>query len=514
MAMLAPARDGRRRGASTVVRGIPFPWKGLNLRDRLEETKLEYATILDNFIVENGEGTLRNGYSNHVTGLSAAHDVESLMVYSGDGTNKMFAAHDTAIYDVTVAGAVGAAAISGLTNARWIDTMFGTTSAQYMVIANGFDPVQEFNGSAWSVPAITNVSSSVLSYVTQHKGRLWFVEKDTLSLWYLPANAIAGAAVEFPIYSICARGGTIIAISSWSVDAGDGQDDLFVIVTSNGEVLIYQGTDPASNYALVGIFRTDRPISARCLVKDGGDLIIFTYSGPVACSQLISAKDSTDNPLAELVRPAFVEASALYSSNFGWHAFKYATRGWLMFNVPDTTSDEVSKQWTFNDGAWFRLRYMPARCWAELNGNLYFGGAGTVYHADDSSADGDGTDPIIGEVQWAWSRFGTALKKRFTMCRPHIIADVLPAPYVEMRVDYQYGAPVNAPTITEGEAATWDVSAWDETAWAGSFATYSQWIGLFGIGTVGALRLQIRKTVSSIFKLQSAEIVFETGAVI
>lgn len=512
MVLMAPARDGRRRGPTVKVVGIPFPWKGLNVRDRLEESKLEYATILDNFIVENGEGTLRNGYSNHLTGLS--NDVESLMVYSGDGVNKMFAAHGTAIYDATTAGAVGAAVVSGMTSARWIDTMYGTTSAQYMVIANGSDPVQEFNGTVWSVPVITNVSSSALSYVTSHKGRLWFIEKDTLSLWYLATNAISGAATEFPLYSLCAKGGTLIAASSWSVDAGDGQDDLFVIVTSNGEVLIYQGTNPASDYSLVGIFRTDRPISARCLVKDGGDLVIYTYSGPVACSELMNAKDATNNSLAELVRPAFVDASINYASNFGWQAFKYASRGWLIFNVPDTTSDEISKQYTLNDGAWFRQRYMPARCWAELNGRLYFGAATGVFHADDVTANGDLTDPVIGEVQWAWSRFGTALKKRFTMCRPHIISDVLPAPLVEMRVDYLYGPPVNAPTITDSDTATWDVSAWDETAWAGSFSTYSQWIGLTGIGTVGALRLQIQKSVSSYFKLQSAEIVFETGGII
>ena len=248
--MLQALRNKGGRGAVASVRGITAPWRGLNTRDRLEEQSTEFATVLDNFIAENGEVTLRNGFSEHATGMPA--DIETLMAYSAAGTQKLFAAAGSGIYDVTSSGAVGAAAVSGLANARFSHVMYGTTSGSYLVACNGADGVREYNGSAWSTATITGVAAADLNFVTEHKGQLWFIEKDSLSLWYLATNAIAGAATEFPVGTLCKDGGTLVAASSWSLDAGDGQDDLFVLVTSEGEVLIYGGTNPASDYAPIG----------------------------------------------------------------------------------------------------------------------------------------------------------------------------------------------------------------------------------------------------------------------
>lgn len=512
--MLQALRDKAGRGAVARVIGLPFPWRGLNLRDRMEEGSVEYATIMDNIIAENGEGIVRNGSSSHMTGFTADEDVESLMVYSSGTEDKLFAACDGAIYDATTAGAVGSAVVSSLSGNRWIDTMFATTSGNYMVIANGADSVRNFDGSSWTTPSITGVTSADLDYVTSHKGRLFFIEKNTLSLWYLATNAIAGAATEFPVGALCQRGGRLVAVSSWSVDAGDGQDDLLVMITSNGEVLVYSGTDPGNNYALVGIFRTDRPLGNRCMVKYGGDLIILTRSGPVSCSELMNAPDVTENRFSELVRPAFIENGISYGSNFGWQSLHYTSRGWLVFNIPSASVNSANIQYVFNDGAWFRFTGMDAACWAEMGGNLYFGTTAAVHRADNSSASGDNSTAVLSTVQWAWSRFKTAQVKRFTMARPHIIAGVTPSPYIEMKTDYDTSGLTNQPTVTAAEGATWDVSAWDETAWSGSEFTFAQWIGLANIGTVGALRVAFSNTAPVEIRLQSCEIVFETGGIL
>lgn len=511
--MLAPlkTRRSQRQTIANVI-GLPFPRKGLNTRDRLQEKGFDYASIMDNIIPINGEGRLRQGYSEHVTGITG--DVESLFVYAAGTTYKLFGSANSAVYDVTSAGTVGSAEFSSLNSTRWIDVMYSTTSGNYLIIANGADSVRNYNGSTWSTPTINNVTSADLSYVTTHKGRVWFIEKNTLSAWYLAANAISGDATEFPVGDICRHGGRLVAISSWSLDAGDGADDAFVMVTSEGEVLIYQGTDPGSDYALVGIFKIDRPVDIRSVAKWGGDLIINTLSGPVACSELLQARDPSDNQFADLVRPDFKDLAEDYSGTFGWQVFPYSARGWLIVNCPYTAGGETARQYVNNDGAWCRFTDIPAVCFAEMNGVLYFGGNTAVYKADDATATGDNDSNITGDLQWSWSRFGTAEKKRFTMARPYILCDAQPMPYVEMKVDYGTEDVQNQPTTTATVGATWDEATWDESAWAGSEYVYANWAGVSGVGTVGALRVRVVTKTLDVFKIQSAEIGFEAGGIL
>ncbi len=512
--MLQPLRDKNRRGQTSRTVGITAPWRGLNTRDRLEVQSTEFAQELDNFICENGEVTLRNGTNSHATGAGAS--VESLMPYTSAGSEKLFAAANASIFDATTAGAMGSAVVSSLTSAQWSHVMYSTTSGNFLVIANGADTVRHYNGTSWTAPTITGVTSSNLSFVTEHKGRLFFIEKNTLSLWYLATNAVSGAATEFPLGTLCKDGGSLVAASSWSLDAGDGQDDLFVIVTSEGEVLIYGGTDPASNYALIGIYKTARPIGSRCMAKYGGELVILTRAGPVACSELMNAVATEEQKFAELVRADFKAEAIENGSSFGWQVHLYTARGWLMFNVPVDVGLETYRQYILNEGAWFRFRELPAVCWAELDGTLYYGASdGAVYKADVADAVSDAGEAITGRLLWSWSRFNYAGNKKFNMVRPHMEADATPAPLVQMMTDYSVIPLSNVPTLKDANAGTqWDAGDWDTSDWSGVNIAYSQPIGVSGIGIVGALYMQIESSSLEVFKVKAAEIFFEPGSVL
>ena len=586
---------GNRGGVSRTV-GLPAPWRGLNARDRQEEAKPGYASILDNFYPGDGEVTLRKGWASHATGLPSAA-VETLMEYSTGSTQKLFAAVDDDIYDVTSAGAVSDPEVTGLTNSRWSHTMFATTGGQFLTAVNGADDLHRYDGSNWYpvyatnlysidydaetgaftvgetltggtsgatgtivkvidngttgtlwinnvsglsftdnetitdsstgsadadgvetllTTALTGIATTSLDQVVAHKSRLWFVEKNSLSAWYLGTLAISGAATEFPIAALCKRGGYLVACSGWSVDTGDGADDFFVFLTSEGECLVYAGTDPssASTWALKGIYQTDRPIGRRCLLKFGADLLILTESGVVSVSALLGAT-SRWAQISELVRPDFLAQSLSYGSSFGWQMIHYRRRGWLIVNAPSAAGAYM--QFGYNsqikppDG-WFTMSNQNGSCWGELDGDLYFGGAGTVYKADTGVSD-DG-DEIIGDVLWAWSSFGTGAQKRFTLARPHMRCDVAPSPQLDMRVDYDDAQPTSSPTITSlATGADWDTADWDVAEWGGSLSVYSQWAGVTGLGYVGGPRLKI-KTSTAEFAVIRAEVVFETGGIL
>jgi hypothetical protein len=78
-------------------------------------------------------------------------------------------------------------------------------------------------------------------------------------------ESVGGAATEINLGSVFRLGGCIMACYTWTIDAGNGADDHFVILSSNGEVAVYRGTDPsdATAWSIVGVFVLGRPIGRR-----------------------------------------------------------------------------------------------------------------------------------------------------------------------------------------------------------------------------------------------------------
>src|SRR5439155_1006380 len=83
------------------------------------------------------------------------------------------------------------------------------------------------------------------------------VETHTLKAWYLPINAIGGAATALDHSSICEQGGHLVAAMTWTLDAGYGMDDHLVFITSSGEVVVWRLTDPTTptGIAMIGLFQ-------------------------------------------------------------------------------------------------------------------------------------------------------------------------------------------------------------------------------------------------------------------
>ena len=59
------------------------------------------------------------------------------MPYASGSTSKLFAASGTAFYDCTTAGAVGAAVVTGLANARFQSINMANVGVNYLLCVNG-----------------------------------------------------------------------------------------------------------------------------------------------------------------------------------------------------------------------------------------------------------------------------------------------------------------------------------------------------------------------------------------
>ena len=207
MARPAPILRAAKQ-ASARVASIPAPIGGWNARDSLANMKPTDAVSLTNYFPTATNVVLRGGYQKHATGFPG--QVETLMPYNGATSQKLFAISNGGIYEATTAGAIGAAAVSGLTNSRWESTNVATAGGNYLYAVSGGNSPLLYDGTTWtaitgaSTPAITGVTTSELDNICLFKNRVWFIQRNTLKAWYLPTQSVGGAAANTTPSACCA----------------------------------------------------------------------------------------------------------------------------------------------------------------------------------------------------------------------------------------------------------------------------------------------------------------------
>jgi hypothetical protein len=466
--------------------------QGLNARDALASMDAADAIKLDNWFPRGNDVLLRRGHQSHVTGLPG--NVETLMQYSSGNTNTLFAASGSGIYDVTTPGAVGAAVVSGLSNARWQHVMKTTSGGTFLVCCNGADAMRSYNGSAWSTPTINSVSSSSIIGLTSHKERIWMIEKDSANAWYLATKAISGNATAFPLGAVFRMGGRLKAIIPLSQDAGSGPDDFLAFVSDKGEVAIYQGTDPgtASEWALIGVFRVGAPIGDRAFLRVGGDAALITDDGVISLLQAINVDRAAANTatITDRIRELFSTYVRAYRTNFGWQAISYPAGNWGLFNVPISATQSVQLVMNTITGAWCRFTGQNAFSWSMLGNEIYFGGSTGVFRADVGGTD-NGAD-IASDMKTAFQYFkDRGGLKRFLQLRPVFLSNGLPSPRITLDVDFGNKEPTGSTSFT-AFGALWDSAVWDIDVWgADQEQVTQQWLGVHALGRCAAVRMKM-----------------------
>ena len=521
MAYIAPirTRQQRPRPPSMGTVQVPASTRGLNLRDSIAAMKPADALILDNWFPEGTFLRVRGGTLEYATGLGAS--VQTVMEWAGPASRKLFGAVPTAIYDISVAGAVGAAAVSGLGSGYWQTTMMTTAGGAFLVLANGVDSVRNYDGTSWTTPAITNVTSSTLNLPCLHKSRLWFVQNNSTKAWYLPTSSIAGAASGFEIGERFTDGGKLIAIGSVSLDGGSGSDDYLAFVSSHGQVAVFQGDDPASSstWALVGVYDGAPPIGNRCTMNVGGDLAILTDAGIVSTRQLMSGGQASAQrqSITNRIDEGIIEAFRSYGALTGWSMASYPRSRLAVVNIP--TSSSTAFQYVLNtqDGGWCTYgKYaspINATCWGTYNEAPYYGRSdGTVYRAETGYS--DGTAGITAQVKTSFQTYGRGgALSRLTMVRPLFTAGGQVVPAIRLNVDYRNDQPMSTdafPLSSGSQGGVWDTSVWDVGVWGDDVSPYNNWYAATGIGTTASIHMATQTSGIQVI-LNAWDLKFEIG---
>jgi hypothetical protein len=490
---------------------FPAPVGGWNAADALDAMPREDAETMINWFPETTFARLRSGFSSFCdtgTGLS----IKTLAEYGGTAS-KLLAASDGEVWDVTSGTAASLA--SGFTSDIWDTTNFATAAGQYMLMANGADTPQVYNGTTLvaAVNTIGGVAPAIdFSQVESFNNRIFYAEADSLSVWYLPVGQFQGALTEFDFGGLCERGGTISKIATWTRDnAASGANEMFVIVTTKGEVLIYLGPDPAT-WSLSARFLVGEPVSGpNSVVRLGPDCVLLCEDGFQPLAQYLQLGESKAQAIAlsRKIGNAVTEAVRLKKAEEGWGATLYPQGNMLVFNVPQ--GGGVFYQYVINTitGSWCQFQGMNGQSWSLYNGELYFGGYdGVVYKANTGTSDNGGA--ITGDLRQAWQMPGNrAQNKRVTMGRP-IFRTNGPV-YTSFGIDVDYVASMlPAPSLSYSVGALWGTAVWGVDAWGGGYQLQRDWISVTGIGYALAPHMKVQ-TGTITLQLMSIDILYEAG---
>lgn len=418
----------------------------------------------------------------------------------------------------------GISVFSGLGSSDFVWTNFSTSGGNWLVAANGVDDVLNYNGSAWSQPAITGVTSSTLNYVFLFKSRLFFLKKDTAQAWYLPVDSIAGAALSLNVGPELTLGGTLVAGAAFTYDGGAGPDDYCVFLSSEGEVVIYIGTDPSSagTWDLKGVFRIGRPIGNRCLIKIGGDLAVLTQDGVVSLSNAFALDRAAEQKAAftSNIRKAFADQYALTGGVTGWQILTWPFGHLALINVP-VAAGTTFYQYIMNvlTGAWTRYKSINSLCWALAGDDLYFGTADGFIMLFGAAGSDNGAD-INAISIGAFSEMG---KKGVVK---HVKSAMV---FARAAGDYQLGVnmatdfrltDVAVATVGFGQGAgggsVWDVALWDGATWSSTSAILANeaWMGVAAEGYFisPVILTQANEISPSNVEFIAMNVLFETGS--
>ena len=307
-----------------------------------------------------------------------------------------------------------------------------------------------------------------------------------------------------------------MACYSWTIDAGNGSDDHFVVISTSGEVAVYRGTDPSSaaNWALIGVFKLGKPLGRRCAVKFGGDLAVNTVEGIYPLGRgLLSASIDRRVALSDRIQNTVSNDATQYYNNVGWQVTLYSDANMLLINVPTglTTNNYQYAQNTIT-GAWCKFLGMGALCWASTSTGLYYGTDTGVQKAWAGNL--DNTTPITAELSQAFSYFGNkAQNKYFTMIRPYILSTGQPSVLYGLNLNFLIAQSLGSLPVIAPTGMVWGSMVWGSMVWGGGLTSANAWATVGGVGNTAGLRLRVQNNGAEV-RLNNTDFLYNVGGVL
>lgn len=509
---------------------FPAPIRGWVLNENLATVQPAGARILDNWICTTTGCRVRGGRAKHAT-IGAT----PLSIWSYNGTSeKMFAATSAGVFDVTAPAnpeTALTAAVTGRTSGYYSAAQFGTAGGDFQYLVNGVDKPLLYDGTSFvaidgtSTPAITGVTTTKLSHVWSFASRLFFIESGTMNAWYLPVDSIGGAVNQFSLAGIFKKGSSLLFGATWSLDAGDGLDDKCLFVSTEGEVAVYEGTNPgdANAWSKAGVYSMPRPMGKKAFTQAGGDLLIATVSGLIPVSATIKNDIAAleSKSVSRAITPYWqtkAQARALLTGE-SWEFAKVQRNSTMFLTMPDP-NDAEKPMLAVNllTGGWSRCTGWDGRCLIEFNDCAYIGSAdGCIYKLDTGGNDNGSiyTAVYLGQHE---SMGSASAKKTVLQMRAMFQTGSPIAPYISAQPDFQEVIASPPSSVANYTTDVWDIGLWDVAVWDAttSISNSASWTagGITGGTIAPELQLSFGVDPTPAVELVSIDATYSVGAVV
>ena len=518
-----PRRSYAQQTAQIAV--IPAPTGGLNYRDPISAMSPLDALILTNFIPKQQGVELRKGWKQ--TTESLGESIESVFGYTAPNPedNKVFVAANGNIYDVTDGTYTAAVLGTGSDADEWWTTQFSTPADTFLLAVSpgaGYWTYSTSTGWVDRTASTTGLPTTVRT-VAVWKQRVWFTAEGDANVYYLDnVDVVTGSCTSFAMGSTLRNGGYVSALINWTMDAGFSIDDYLIVVGTEGDIGVWQGTDPTSpdTFSLKGVWYVGPvPRHGQYFTPFGGDVMIVSELGLVPMSKLVAGQYSQDQQIgpASKIQSVFAPLVRKQINQKFFDVFVVPSSDVLVIKMPADAGTYRQFAMNVTTGAWCQFVGMPMRSAALINGQLYFGTndgytcLGLYGNKDGVDEAGAGGNSIEGEVQTAFQAFNTpAQLKKFGMARPIFIATAQPAVKLVVNTQFQFNTVGGSPYFFDDANGIWDLSQWNGANWVGQ-NTYQAWFGTQGLGYYGSLRMKVRGLPATVFT--SAHMMTELGGV-
>lgn len=496
---------------------------------RPDGTKVNGAAMLENWFPTATGIRMRGGSQKYATVGDTTSDVVALFTYIAGNNQKLFACDEVGIYDITTVAdpdVSPSADVGSLTNdphgIGLSVVQFATSGGTFLRVVNGADTSQVFDGSSWSTsPAITGVTSSTLSYIWAFKQRIFAIQKDTLDAWYLPVDSIGGAMTKLPLGGVFAKGGSLMFGATWSLDTGAGLGEQCVFVTDQGEVAVFQGTNPgdAAAWSKVGVYQIGRPRGPKAFIRAGGDLVIATDIGFIALSQAFQRDVAALSPSAVSypIEDAWNDAVAA-NSFAGWNCAVWPAKQMVLVAL-HAEPGEIGTMYAANarTGAWGKFTGWNGHSLVVFGDRCFFGSAeGKVIECEVTGAD-QGVAYTATCVPLFDSMKSPASLKTGMMARAVLRAPAPVRALLSLQKDYNIVLPTAPDDISVLAGDLWGTGIWGTSLWGTEPTknTYKDWQPVNGSGDALSVATQITSggTAPPAVDLVQTDLTYEMGDV-
>lgn len=498
------------------IGSLPAPIGGLNALDSIAGMPETDAISLINFFPQAYGCYLRKGYKEFASGVGG--EVQTLLpFFDRTGSTKLYAFGNGKMFDATAGGAVPAATLTGLLSNIWQFTQFANSAGTHAVGFDGSDDGIWINqtlgvqrlilGDGIVNATWKNVDPKNLIDVVTHQRRVWGVEKNTTYAWYLPTDQVFGVASKWDFGPLFKKGGYLQSLATWTVDSGTGPDDLLVGFSSEGEVVVYKGTDPSTaptNWALQGVYFAGKPVSGRRFhTKVAGDIKFITTQGVISMNDLMTSSTSTKAESSidsQKVQQPMADAASTLGTLFPWQSYFCSPINMFMVNVPSvTTAGNIQFVENTINSAWCQFNGYDASHIVTYNNVPFFGAKdGKIYaawtgHTDKAAVDGSGGTDVTGVCQQAYSYLKTpAQQKQVGMYRPTFLVASNAVYGSAVAYDFAFVVPSITASPPPSVGALWDTALWDSAYWSGSLLTQKDWNQAEGMGVAVSFCYTVR----------------------